>query len=126
VSGKAGRIGAAAIATALVVSATAVAATPVKGGSYRGKFNGGAKELRVRVASSGRRVTARLYCTNEHVGTLSLPVVHGAFKGSKSSGGTLLWSVKGRFSTRTTIDAGVHIKALCDGRSGKAHLTLVP
>lgn len=125
-SGRPSRIGAGALAAALVVTATALAASPVKGGDYRGTFNGGQKELRVRVASSGRKATARLYCSKEHSGTLSLPIVHGAFKGSKTSGGTLLWSVKGRFTSRTTIKAGVHIKALCDGRSGKAKLTLVP
>lgn len=106
------------------VTSLALAAAPTHGALYIGE--GSAKKVALRVSSSGKGYVARLYCDRHGVGRIRGTIKHGAFSGHQSTGGTLLWSIKGSFSSRDSGKLTLHVGALCDGRGGHLALTRTP
>jgi hypothetical protein len=118
------RVAAGAALALLALTPSAFAAAPTHGGLYIGQ--GSTKKIALRVSSSGKHYTARLYCFRQSQGTISGAITRGTFSGHKSTGGTLLWSIRGSFSSKDAGKVTLHIGSLCDGHGGHLGLALAP
>jgi hypothetical protein len=118
------RVALAVVVALVVLASSAFAAAPTHGGLYIGQ--GSTKKIALRVSSSGKHYTARLYCYRQSQGTISGAITHGKFSGHKSTGGTLLWSIRGSFSSKDAGKVTLHVGSLCDGHGGHLGLTLAP
>jgi hypothetical protein len=118
------RVLAGAAVALLAATPAAFAAAPTHGGLYVGQ--GSTKKIALRVSSSGKHFKARLYCFRQNQGAISGTISHGKFSGHKSTGGTLLWSLKGGFTSKTAGKLTLHIGSLCDGHGGHLALALAP
>jgi hypothetical protein len=122
-----------ALALAALVAATfpalLSAAAPTKGGTYTGELaeTAGRLEKRIvlKVSSSGATGRARLACGDTRIGLSSkFSIEKGKFTAKKSVGSTLVWRLKGKFTSKQKAKAKLYLPAVCDGRGGKLTLSL--
>jgi hypothetical protein len=112
-----------ALLLAVTGAGLALAATPKKGGLYSGQKDlGTTKKVVVRVSKSGKNVLARLYCDKRGVGALKAAVKGGRFSARRETSGTLLWAIKGHFTSKKSLRVKLTVLALCDGTGGSLTL----
>ncbi len=120
-----------ALVTVLALPAAALAASPTRGGRYDGVTSGTAqvtKRLVVKVAPNGATATAQLYCGTGRgpTGVPRFKITHGRFTAARHQGTILIFSLKGRFTTRTSATVLLHSGVFCDGKSATIKVKLVP
>jgi len=116
------------ICLVLAVTAAALAANPKRGGFYTGTKAGTvSKKLTLKVSQDRKRAVANLYCADQHTGKIkNVEISKGSFSGKQKVGSTLVWSVKGSFSSASKASAKVNLNSVCDGVGFKVTLTLAP
>jgi hypothetical protein len=117
------------IASLAVTATVAEAAQPAKGGAYVGKLSETAarseKRVVLKVASSGKTGRVRLSCSSTRAGLSGkFDISGGKFTAKKMVGSTLVWRLKGKFSSRSKARATLYAPAVCDGKGGKVTLKL--
>ncbi len=114
----------------LVFSATAVAlaASPRKGGVYQGTQAGVvSKQLVLRVSKNGKSAFVSLRCAGTLASTMSnVAIRKGKFHGTKKTGSLVIWTLNGRFTSKTAATAHAFLHAVCDGGNVNLTLALVP
>ena len=120
------RIALCTIALALLLAGIALAANPTKGGTYTGTKAGVIeKKLSLKVAKNGKTAIANLYCAGKHVSVMKgVVIAKGKFTGRKTLGSSLIWKLKGSFSSSTAAKATATLSAICDGGRAILNLTL--
>jgi hypothetical protein len=112
------------IALVLALAAVALAVNPKKGATYSGSKTGAVEhKISLKVASNGKSAIVNLYCSGHHVSVMkNVVIAKGKFAGRKTLGSTLVWKIKGSFTSSTTAKATATLSSICDG--GRAILTL--
>ena len=115
-------------AMALSGAAIALAASPKKGGVYIGTKSALVKkQIVLRVSKDGKSAFASLRCADTLASTMSNITIHkGRFSGTRSTGSLVIWTLTGRFTSKTTATASAFLHAVCDGGTVRLTLTLVP
>jgi hypothetical protein len=113
-------------ASVLSGAAVALAASPKKGGVYDGIKPGLVKkEIVLRVSKDGKSAFASLRCADTLSSTISNVSIHkGSFSGTKRTGSLVIWTLSGRFTSKTQATAHAFLHAVCDGGSVNLTLTL--
>jgi hypothetical protein len=119
------------VALAGVLAAASLAATPTRGALYEGTLyaSGTAaitKVVRLKVAATGKTARVSWACgTGRAPSTVQFAIKpDGTFKAYSNTGTLTVWSFVGRFVTRTTARAVLHLNASCDGKGGTLNLKL--
>jgi hypothetical protein len=130
------RAGISAIGALVVVLAAAPvvpASTPrhtsfrAKDGNYKGTLSVGIKKVvYFTVSQHGTKGVARLVCDGQPYGRVSMPITGRTFTGKHQlSPGVQVWTLSGRFSSKTTATAHLSGNTVCDGKSGNVKLALI-
>jgi hypothetical protein len=106
-----------------------IAASPKKGGTYAGELSETAgrisKRVVLKVSSTGATGRARLQCADTRIGLSSkFTISKGKFTAKKAIGSSLVWRLKGKFTSKETAKAKLYLPAVCDGKGGKITLEL--
>jgi hypothetical protein len=111
-------------AAGLTVAGAALAAAPTRGGTYIGTNSTFVqKQLVLRVSKNGRTAYASLRCAGTLASTMSnVAIRNGSFHATKRTGSVVIWTLNGRFLSKTTATASAFLHAVCDG--GNVHWTL--
>ncbi len=112
------------VAALLATYATAaLAANPTKGATYVADSPGGATrgemKISMRVASSGKSATVKVYCGSATVpqNAPRFAITGGRFRVVKKSGPSLiLWTLSGHFVSSTKATATLNMVRTCDGK----------
>ena len=82
----------------------------------------------IKVAPSGAAATAQLYCGTGRgpTGVPKFVIAKGRFTVARRQGTILIFSLKGRFTTRTKATVVLHSGVFCDGKSTMITAELVP
>jgi hypothetical protein len=129
------RAGISAISALVLVLAAApmvAASTPrhtsfrAKDGNYKGTLSVGIKKVvYFTVSQHGTKGVARLVCDGQPYGRVSMPITGRTFSGKyQRSPGVGVWTLSGRFSSKTTATAHLGSSHVCDGKSGNVNLAL--
>jgi hypothetical protein len=108
--------------------ATAEAANPVKGATYVGSRGGGTssliKKVSLKVTADGTSATALLYCgtARQPSGAPRFKIANGRFRAVRKTGSITLWTLSGRFVSRTKAVATLNVVTTCDGKGGSISL----
>lgn len=124
-------VGVAAVVLATVLASTALAALPTKGAVYKGTLYASGvpaltKQVRVKVAASGKSARVTWSCgVGRAQSTLQFPIKpDGTFKAYSNTGSLTVWSFVGRFVSKQKARAVLHLNATCDGKGGTLNLAL--
>jgi hypothetical protein len=120
-----------ALVASLSVAAVALAASPTKGGKYVGTRDGGttsiSKTISLKVAPNGKSASAVLYCGSGRApgGAPRFAISKkGYFRAVRKTGTITLWTLKGRFVSKTQAVTTLHAVTTCDGKGGTITLDL--
>ncbi len=107
------------------------AAVPKGGGVYRGTLHASAiaavsKEIRITVLPTRTKARVMFFCGSGRPSNVITVAVGpgGRFRGNSNTGSITVWSIVGRFTTRTTAVVVLHLQSTCDGKGGRAVLKL--
>jgi hypothetical protein len=124
-------VGIATIVLAGALATGAFAALPTRGGTYEGTLyaSGTAaitKQVRLKVTADGKSARVTWWCgTGRAPSSLQFAVkADGTFKAFNNTGKLTVWSFVGRFLSKDTVRAALHLNAICDGKGGNVNLAL--
>jgi hypothetical protein len=97
-----------------------------KDGNYKGTLTVGLKKVvYFTVSKNGTKGAARLVCDGQPYGRIHMSITKHAFSGKHQlSPGVEVWTLSGRFSSKTTATAHLGANAVCDGKSGNVKLAM--
>jgi len=109
-----------------------VASTPkhtsfrAKDGNYKGTLSVGVKKVvDLKVTRNGTKANALLVCDGQPYGHIFMSITNRAFSGKHQlSPGVQVWTLSGRFSSKTTATAHLGGGGVCDGKSGNINLAI--
>ena len=124
-------VGVTALVVAAVLASSALAALPAKGAVYKGTLyaSGTAaltKEVRVKVAATGKSARVTWWCgAGRAPSSLQFPInADGTFKAYSNTGSLTVWSFIGKYVSKQKARAVLHLNATCDGKGGTLNLVL--
>ena len=114
------------LALSVSLASVALAAHPKKNAVYVGVWRDKTDKLSIHVSSTERSGHAKLWCFKAFQGTSSRFAIsrQGYFKAAYYFAGSLEWSARGHFTSRTTAVASVHLAIACSGIGSARNLTL--
>lgn len=112
------------LVASFVLGSAAFAASPQTGATYVGTRGGGTssliKKVSLKVAASGTTATALLYCgtSRQPSSAPKFTITKGRFSAVRKTGAITLWTLRGRFVSKTTAVATLNVVSTCDGKGG--------